>query len=432
MRFTNNIKATLVFLTLAVFGLNCSDDGNSAMGTDDDMATINGRVETTNAKAVNAEATVVYAAEITANGSVEAIEETETAVNADGSFTLTVDADIHSEVVVQAEGNGMSMYGYLEGEIENGNSYTLKPVDNESTAETMIYAELKASGDAETVTKAEVELTVTTENAAEITASSSASSEIANSLVMAAEVRAQYFESEFESEAQTKLETMSEIYVNAQAQLEMQLNATTTTAARTEAYANFYTSVANAYVDANVDASVAAKASEMWSAILTTTTDISSDVESEIEVQSSMITATQMDAAVQAQLEAAGASDATVDAVVEAGATLSATIEESSEINADVQTAFEVYHDSVRSALEADASFSALTIVAIDDAINEDSGAKDIFQTSLLSASSAQVMVNAFDTFFTAVESSVEASFEGSDTETNAIVEIMILINATS
>ena len=431
MRFINNIKSTILILSFALIGFSCSDS-NSSMSPDE-AATINGKVESTNAKSVNAATTTVFAGELNADGSIQTISGTETSANADGSFSLNIDAEMYNQIVIQAESNGLVMYGYMETEIENGSSYTIKPLNQESTAETMVYIELMSQGNSDAASKAEIELVVTSENAGEISLSSSVAAEVANSITMASEVRSGFFESEFSTTSDIKLETMQDAFIQAKADLEAELNTATTTEMVEEAYIEFNTKISEAYASAEVELSTAAKTSEMWSrALVSTSATLSSEVKAEMMVQVAALTAQMTDAAVQAQIEAAGATNTTVNAVVSAGAELETKLQYSVQTMAGVEAAFEAYHDSVKSALESDVNFSATVIAEIDTAINAQSGAKAVFEAAISGASSADLMVTIYDQFFTSIESSVDSSFEGSDAEIAALIEIITLINIAS
>lgn len=432
MRFTTNIKTLMLFFGIAFVGYSCSDD-DSPSGTSDEMATINGQVETTNSKAINASNTVVTAAEIASSGSIQTIEGTETNADASGNFTLTVDADLVQNLAVQASSGTTTTMGFVQSDVKNGNSYELKPLNTESSAETKVYAELIASAKTNMVTKAEIEAMITADNAASINASSNAAATFAASLSDGAEVRATYFESEFQNESDAKLTAVTEAMVEAQANLEGRLNAANSANAKAEAYANFQSEMIDAYADANIEATIAAKTQEMYNrAFMEASADLSADITNETNTQASLLYAAFLDMAVKAETERAGAGTATESNIDDAGVALRSSIESSSGSEAEVRAAFQTYHDDVRTALEEDATFNATALITIDTQLNSETGAKTIFESAISSSLTADQMLQVYNTYFTAVETSVSATIDGTDTKVEALTEIMILINAAS
>jgi hypothetical protein len=431
MKLPTNFKALTLITAMAFAGFSCSD---STGGTDDsNQAQVSGKVESTNAKVSTSSATVVTAAEVTANGSFRTIEGTETNVDASGNFTMFVDADAYQNFVIQAQSSSTTTMGYVSGEVENGASYTLKPINSESSAETSVYARLVASGKNEMVTKGEIEAVVTSENSAEINSNSSYAAEIATSLSNAAQVRAEYYESEFSSNANAQLEAVFTAMVEAQADLEAKLYSSTSVEAGQAAYTEFNSAMVEAYAQSSVELSVAAKAVEMWSrAFMNSSASLTTEVKSEANKQVSLFTATMIDLAVQAETEASGASESTTDATIEAGTNLRANISASSGTEADIRAAFETYHDEVRAALESDTNFNASVIVSIDSDINVQSGPKFVFESAISSTLSANLMLDIYNEFHSQIEASVEEMASGSSQKIEALVELMILINTAS
>lgn len=189
MKFSRSFKSIMFVLGFAVLGLNCSDDNTS--GTSSDYATISGQVESSKSKTINNQATVVSAAYVTANSSVETISDTETNVDASGNFELQVDAEAYQNIIVEAKSDTETTMGFVSGSVENGSEYTIKPIDAESKAETMVFAELVANNGSNNVSKAEIEAIVTAESAANVNSSSATS--IAAALKKGAEVRCPLF-----------------------------------------------------------------------------------------------------------------------------------------------------------------------------------------------------------------------------------------------
>lgn len=427
MTFTQKFKSTTLILGLAFLGFSCSDSNDSG------SATISGKVDNGNQKVIAAEGAVVSAAQITSNGSVQTIDGTEVNTEASGNFKVAVNADAYQHIVVQAKSETETTMGYVATKIENGNSYTIKPIDVESSAETKVFAELVASGNADMVNKSEIEAVVTSNSAATINSNSSEATRIATALINSSRARAEFFKREFEGEANSKMKIVANAMVDAQTRLETQLSTASSAEARQEAYATFRTSFTEAYLNAEMKASTAAKIVEMWGRVfINSTANASAEVKSEMNTQVSILTATIIDSAVRAEMEAAGAEQSSRDAVAQAGATLKSEINASAGVMSEIRAAFEAYRDDVKAAMENDSNFSATAVVTVNSEINAPSGAKSIFDSSIAATVSADLVMNVYTSFYNSVQSSVESNFSGSEAKLKAITELMILINTAS
>lgn len=133
MTFTRKLKSTTLILGLAMLGFSCSDSDNNS-----ESATISGKVENGNQKVAAADGTVVSAARITSNGSIQTIDGTEADTEASGRFDVAVNADAYQNIVVQAKSEAETNMGYVAAKVENGSSYTIKPINAESSGDQSI------------------------------------------------------------------------------------------------------------------------------------------------------------------------------------------------------------------------------------------------------------------------------------------------------
>ncbi|HCT53328.1 MAG TPA: hypothetical protein DF712_12820, partial [Balneola sp.] len=294
-------KYPIMILMLAVIGFACSDSNNNS-----DSATVNGSVEQSQAKAKTlTEGTVVTMATVTANGSINTIEGAETTTDANGKFSLSFDASTAQNYVVVAENNGAEAMGFLSTQVENGQSIQLKPIDTESTAESNVFARLVAQGDADLVTKSDIEAMVTSTNESEVRNSASLASQFAVALASSAEARADFFANEVEGNGEEKLNATLEILADAQTRLEADLSAASSTQAETEAYDLFLETSANAFVSAGVEANKAAQAIEIWGRVLVNNINsASTEIKNSVRSQTSIMAGIAIDAAVRAEAEA--------------------------------------------------------------------------------------------------------------------------------
>lgn len=425
-------KYPVMILMLAVFGFACSDSNNNS-----DSATVNGNVEQSqsNAKALP-EGTIVTMATVTSSGSINTIDGAETTTDANGDFSLSFDANTAQNFVVVAENNGSEAMGFLSANVENGQTILLKPIDNESTAESNVFARLVAQGDADLVTKSDIETMVTAANESEVRSNTTLASQFATSLASSAEARADFFANEVEGNGEEKFEATLEILADAQARLEADLEAASSTEAETEAYDLFIETTASAFVSAGVEANKAAQAIEVWGRVMINNiSSASEEVENSVRTQTSIMAGIAIDAAVRAEAEASEMSDDSKQAIADAGVTLKAALRTAVGVKADVETAFEEYQEEVQTTMESDSSVEANFVITVNTEINSQTGAKTIFENAISSTTSADLALNIFATFFSDVESTSDdnaSSTSMSEANLEAVTSIIILTNLAS
>ncbi|WP_421774524.1 hypothetical protein [Gracilimonas sp.] len=430
---TKPIKLSIVFLITALVAMGCSTNSSN-----NESATVEGSVQPESSKqkvaASSVEGAVVTAARVTSGGSLETMEGTKTETNASGNFMLEVDVEAAENIVIVAKNEGNEWRGFLSSEVENGSSVTLKPINTESSAESSVFAEVVASGNADIVQKSDIEAVVTNKTASEIESGLTSSAQIATSLKNSAEARVEFYSEMMQDNSEEALDETYELLAEAQFQLESELAASSSAEARSEAYDVFIESTVNAYVNAGLDASATAKALEMWSRVtVNSMTAVSSEIKNDVRAQTSLIAATAVDLAVQAEAEATEMSESSKQAIIDAGVELRSEIEASAGVASEVEAAFEAYHDEVRNTMESDAAFEATVILNIDNEINSDNGAKSNFSSSISGILKASAVFDVYESFFTSIQGTVESNLSGSsESEIEAVSQIMILINLAS
>lgn len=437
----NLILVTVSLLTL--FNLTaCSDDNSTGSNNDGEtpgsQATINGQVEdefakSPSTKAKDIEGTVVTAATISSNGSIEMMEDTETEVESSGEFTLELDASTAEEVVVVAENEGEQLMGYISAEVENGSSYTIKPVDVESSAETGVFAEIKSQGNADIVHKSDIETTISSSSAAEIYGDGSATADLATAVSNGAEARAEFF-SEFSSDAESELDAYFETMTDAQFSYETTLNSSSSTDEEEAAFEGYLEAKVNAYSEASLtEKEIAEFLHAQGQVIINSMSSVSSDVENEARHSSSYMIALAIDNAVQAGAESSGMSDATISAIADAGVTLRSEVRGSGGSEGSIEAAFETYHDEVRGAMENDSSVEGTAIVTIDTEINAAGGVKASFNSTLSGLVDVSSLTDLYINFNNDVDAVVQANSDLiGDIDAEVLADIMVLINLSS
>lgn len=435
--FYKKISYTIFTILIAFTIISCLDDST---GVDGSSATFNGSVESSSpsqqekATATSNEGVVVTAARVTSSGTLESIDETETETNASGEFSLEVDTDVANDIVITAQSETGELQGFLSSAVENGQSYTLKPINIESSAETKIYTELVAEGNTDLVQKSEIDAVITSDIASQIQASNTAAAEVAAGLTNYAEAKAEFLEEQGESDIEATLEAVAEAKADAQFQYEAELDGSSSVDEREAAFDALLEAHHNAYTDADVEHETVAKLAHMRVNVLQNTfSSASADVEEGIYTSSSLFAALAIDAAARANAEASGMSDATVSAIADEGTSLKSEIKASAGSSSDVEAAFETYHDNVREAMENDSSAEAGVILEIDSEINASGGSKSVFNSALSGVISVDLLTDIYLSFTNSIENNVESKSETlGELDTEAMTNLFILINLNS
>ncbi len=442
-----NSKFNLLLITislLALFNLTACSDNNST-GNDNDgetpesQATINGQVQdefaksasTSNAKDV--EGAVVTAATISSTGSIEMMEDTETEVESSGEFTLEADVSTAEEIVVVAENEGSQLMGYISAEVENGSSYTIKPLDTEYSAETEVFTQIKSEGNTDIVHKSDIETVITSSGAADIYGDGSATAEVAAAVTNSAEARSEFF-SEFSEDAEADLDAYFETMTDAQFSYESTLNSSSSTDEQEAAFEGYLETKVNAYGEASLNEKQTAEfLHAQGKVILNSMSSVSSEVQDEARHSSSIMVAIATDNAVQARAESSEMSDETVSAIADAGVTLRSEVQGSGGSESTISAAFETYHDEVRAAIENDSSVEGTAVVTIDTEINAAGGVKAAFHSTLSGLVDTSNLADLYIGFNNDVDAIVDTnSALIGDIDAEVLADIMVLINLSS
>ncbi|MCC5941758.1 MAG: hypothetical protein JJU37_09465 [Balneolaceae bacterium] len=432
--FLKNKLSIFSGLLLLLMTFQACSDGS--VSVDENVALIQGSVESSgiSEKAVsNADvsAATVTAARISSNGSFDIISETETQVDASGNFTLEVDANSLNHIAVLVETNGETLKGYLSKSIENGQSYTIKPVNSVSTAEAVVFADIVAKGKADIVHKADIEAVVNQRSATAIRSSSTASGRVATAVENSADARMTFFSEYGEADAETKMDTWFEIMTEAQAEFESAISNNSSAEAKEAAFDALLDAKLFAYAEAGLSEVEISKLVHMQAKVKNNSLgSASSDIRSDVRASSSLLVALAVDNATIARAEASGMSQATISAISDAGAKLTGEVRTSAGTNSQIQAAFETYHEEVKAAIESDSSVEGSVIVTIDLEINAIGGAKFIFDSAISGILSLNILNDAYAEFAGSVRNSVESRSDSiGSVEAEAMADILLLIN---
>lgn len=438
------IRNIIFILALSLIGFACNDS-STGPGSDSDPAMAKGKVEdngsqkTASLQKSDVEGIVVTAATVNADGSLQTISGAEAETNAEGRFSLNVDveaiANSANRVVVMAERNGETVKAFVSQELRSGVETTIQPLTFESSAEANVFAEVVANGDADVVSKADIEAVVSSEIASELRSDAEAAGNLAAGLAARAEAEAEFYADQGVEFTENQKNEALNFKAEAMAELESKLDAATSEADKEAAFDVFAETVSKAEVQAGVDASAIAKSSELSSRVLVNnSTELSADAQSQIRKNVAVLLSYAVDTAVQAQMEAAGASESSVNAAADAAVTLRTNIKAMTDASKEkINTVFATFNGAVIDVLQNEFSAESDAFVEVNSTINESNGMKSTLESSLGASVDLTTMLEAYSEFYTSVKSLVDATFSTSNAaEAEAFGEIMILINIAS
>lgn len=433
---------SLVMAGLLLFNVACSDSNSDSRSE----ATIRGSVEQGSFSGSMAdksgpndsttfeeiEKSEVYAARIPENGEPQRIEGSETQTDNQGRFTLNIDMDAAQRVlIIVNNSNGQQLRGFVDSSVRNGMSYSMKPINIESTVEADVYAQVVKSGRANQVSKADIDLAVDASAAARMQANPGAVAQLATSLGRAAEARAQFYSAKVESNSNSALNKAKELQAKAQFQYESQLRSGSSTGDRQAALDAFIDANLNAYTESGLATADASAMVDLWVRItMNGMTTASSEARNRVYVRLGYVKAVAMDRFIRAQAQAAGFTSTTQQAITQAGVKLRTTISAQVSTLAEIQSAFETWKNEVKAAIENDSSAEARIIIDLNSEINTSTGASTVFRSAVNASTSASVVTTAYVTFNGALKQLIQSRIQsGNEARVEAATGILMMIN---
>lgn len=440
MKTTRSTNYSLVMAGLLLFNVACSDSNSDSRNE----ATIRGSVEQssfsgsmTDKSGQNDHTTFqdtksdVYAARVTESGDTQKIEGSETQTDDQGRFTLNVDMAAAQRVIIIAENSGQQLRGFVDASVKNGMSYSMKPINVESTAETNVYAQLVKSGKANMVSKADIDMAVDATAAARMQAHVGAVAQLATSLGRAAEARAQFYSARIQSNASSALNKAKELHAKAQLQYESQLRSGASAADKQAALDALIDAKLNAYTESGLTTTDASAMVDLWVRITSNGLNSAPDeVKNRLFVRLAFFKAVAMDKYVRTQAQAAGFASSTQQAIVNAGVKLRTTINTQVSTMTEIQAAFETWKNEIEDAIESDSSTEANVIITLNGEINTSTGASTVFHAAVNASATTSVVTTAYVTFNNAVKQLIQSRIQsGSEARIEAATGILMMIN---
>jgi rRNA maturation endonuclease Nob1 len=437
-------------------GVSCQD---STTGVDNSQsATFQGKVEQNNnspqqvagqsreaaAPAVTQSAdslqgTVVTAAVVKANGDLAMVGDNQVKTDADGTYTLKVDlsevSDASNRIIIMAKSGDQTAKTFVASNVQNGETITVQPITLKSSAEADVFQQVVANGDTSEVSKADIEVAVQANIAAEIKDNTEAAANLAEALAIAAKAKTDFYAQNGMEITNDQQQQIMKAKQQAAIKLASDLNAASSTEAKQNAADSFLKSVASAELDAGVRAGALAKWDNIAAhVLLKNSAFLSSDAQNEIRKYAYFYTAVAVNAAAKADAKAAGASDNTVNAIANAGADLQSAIIGTTDASAKViNEAFLRYNEDVKTAVRNDSSLNGSAFAAANTEINASDGAKSTMETKIKGAGSLSDLLGIYSDYSSSIKAIVKTNFSNaSKDQVKAYTQLLVLINLAS
>ncbi|HYW35925.1 MAG TPA: hypothetical protein VE868_10995 [Balneolaceae bacterium] len=453
----SSIRNIFIVLILCLVGVSCKD--NSTGANNSRKATFQGKVESGSSSSSvkspgqarnvpsSAQSTsgvdgaVVMAATVQSNGKLKTIGSSKATTDAQGNYTLKVNvsgvnaSERNKIVIVAKNSSGQINKAFVASKVKNGSTFTVQPIRNQSSAQVEVYQSAVANGNADEVSKAEIEVTVRGSVAADIENNTQYATNVAAALASSVKAKAKFYAQNGINMSSKKLQAIAKAEEKAEVKLQGKLNSATSVSEKQTAFNTFLKSVAKAEINAGVKAWAAAESDELAARmILQNSTSLSTSAQNALRQHAYFYAAVAIDAAAQAQAKAAGASSSTINAIANAGNTLQTTIKNSSSATQKaVASAYAQFNDSVETAIKNDSSLNGSAFATVNTSIGASGGLKSTFESKISASSDVSSMIQAYSDFTSSVKSMVQSNFTSAgSSKVMAYTRLLVLINLAS
>lgn len=376
----------------------------------------------------------VVAMRVMTGGSLTEISDT-VQTDANGNFSLLCDATSINNVIVVATKASSKWKAVVGSTLNQGATEYCQPLNDQTTVQADVYIRMVADVGADAVTYADVVDYVSSSVAAAVQQDTTAEAQTAMALEAGESAWAEAMSSTSVGNAsQYQTNTLLLVRTTAEESLESSLNASGENQAAAETdFQNYQQADFNAYVIEGISAETVAKVEEIFArAITNTSVSGSAGVKFAIYQQAAQWRAFVIKSGIHAMMQIIGATHTEIDSADIAGATLQSWIK-SSTTNGQIDTAFKGYHDAVLRLTAEGVGANASIMANVDAQINAGGGAKAILFGAISNQVSAQALVQAYATFFSAVSAAANSSMMSmSKTQVDAVAQILMLANMTA
>ena len=375
-------------------------------------------------------ATVILA-QVQADGSLKTVSTQSVLTDVNGSFTVETNMSGAQNLVVVATKSTSQWKAVVYSEVKSNSTVYCQPVNTQTTAHADVYSQMVVSGQANTVSSADLQMYLTSFVAAQINSSTTAKSQFASCLTTESQVRTQASSHTYFGISSSQLQTIENARAQASVAFQSSLNShAESQSSAAQDFRAYQQACIAAYSSASVKLETYAKLLRVSSrAYITQSTQLSSSAYFSASQSINAYLAVALRSAVESKFQEAGASSAQISTVTNAGVALSTSIASATAIS-QMNDAYVQYHNSVVAQLKLVLSAYASLIDSIDASINGGTGAKATLNTAISGTFSATLYINAYTSFYNALATTVQTTLTGaSSTQLSSATELLILAN---
>lgn len=431
--FSKYLPAILVSIFSIIFVAGCSDNNTPVDNNHGSTSKIQGRVtdnsgfQKVNGTESSVQGATVILARVSVDGSLETVSNANVQTDANGHFIAETNVDGESNLVVIATKSSSEWKAVVSATVKNGITVYAPPLNDETTVEAEVYANIKASGNAN-VTFADIASIINSDIAAQVKGNATAIVLLATSINAEADAKVKTFTSAEVGGTQSEWQAIVNVRAQVQAQLERDLFVATNQSDIDAAFEFYANATIVAYQNAGLDVSACGKVYEAASRVLiNSAASINASVKFAIQKRIALVKAKIINFIIQAKFTAMGAAQVQMTVLVTAAVTLNDSIKIATTFS-EIITAFDNYHTAVINELKITLGTNGTSITTIESDI---AGMKATLESSVSFSVSSDVVVNAYIMFYASVKTTVESILTAaSQVQVNATTQILILLNA--
>ncbi len=375
-------------------------------------------------------ATVILA-QVQADGSLKTVSTQSVQTDVNGNFTVETNLSGAQNLVVVATKSTSQWKAVVYSQVSSNTTVNCQPVNTQTSAQADVYSQIVASGQANTVSSADLQMYLNSSVAAQISSSTTAKSQFASCLTTESQVRTQASSNAYfgiSSSQWTAIEN-----AKAQALISFQTSLYNHADSQSSASQDFQTyqrAFISAYTNANVKLETYAKLLRVSSrAYVNQSAQMSSSASFAASQSIYAYSALVLRAAAESKFQAAGATSTQINTVSNAGVTLSTSISNATSMS-QISDAYVQYHNTLVAQLKIVLSAYASLIDSIDVSINGTTGAKAALNAALTGTVSTSQYITAYTSFYSALATAVQTTLTGAtNAQVNDAAEILILAN---
>ncbi len=377
-------------------------------------------------------ATVILA-QVQADGSLKTVSTQSVQTDVNGNFVVetNLSGSGTQNLVVVATKNTSQWKAVVYSQVSSNTTVYCQPVNTQTTANADVYSQIVASGQAGTVSTADLQMYLNSYVAAQISSNASEKSRFASCLVSESQVRTQASGNTYFNISGSQLTAIENARAQALISFQTSLyNHVDSQSAASQDYQTYQRAFISAYSNANVKLEAYAKLLRISSKAYTNqSVQMSSSASFAASQSIYSYSALVLRSAAESKFQEAGASSSQMSTVSNAGVTLSSSIASAASVS-QISDAYVQYHNTLVTQLKVVLSAYATLIDSMDANINGAVGIKATLNAALSGSISTSQYVTAYTTFYSSLATLVQTTLTGATSaQINSATEILILAN---